>query len=343
MSAINSNSCVTLSGRGDHLDRFCRQGLPSRCRKRATNVYCLYHNRRHLSVVREEVLGDLRHNESLFSSPLRLVSPLFSGIDGKPIIFRNLVTFGEFCETILEMIMLEPVDWVAMEENILSGVRESVEATGLPHEIVNFGPGYGMSKTKHVLPDRVKVIDAMTKPKAAPHAVPEIDSSDTIAIVGMGLDLPGAHDATTLWRNLKEALNSCTEVGSKIVNKFKLAGLTRISKIPESRFHVEDFYQKEDARTLKTKYGNFMENPFAFDNELFKISRREASSVDPQQRVMLQIAYRALEDAGYVPDSTPSFSRKTFGCYIGNATIDYTDNLRDEIDVYYSPGREYSP
>ena len=339
MSAISSSSCVTLSGRGDHLDRFSRQCLPSRCKVRATNIYCLYHDRRHLSIVREEVLGDLRHNESLFSSPLQLVSPLFSGIDGKPIKFGKPVTFGDFCKTVLEMILLEPVDWVAMEENILTGVRKSLEATESPHEIVNFGPGYGMSRTKHALPDRVKVIDAMTKSKIASHAGPELPSSDTIAIVGMGLDLPGASDASTLWRNMKIGLNSCTEVSPKILSKFKLAELTRTSKIPVSRFHVEDFYRKETGRTLKTKHGNFMENPFLFDNELFKISPREASSIDPQQRVMLQTAYRALEDAGYLPDSTPSFSRKTFGCFIGNATIDYTDNLRDEIDVYYSPGR----
>jgi len=60
--------------------------------------------------------------------------------------------------------------------------------------------------------------------------------------------------------------------------------------------------------------------------------------MDPQQRVMLMTAYRALEDAGYVPDSSPSFSRETFGCFIGNATLDYTENLSDNIDVYYSPG-----
>lgn len=112
-------------------------------------------------------------------------------------------------------------------------------------------------------------------------------------------------------------------------------------KIPSSRFHVEDFYQKNTGRKLTTKYGNFMDNPFLFDNELFKISPREAKSIDPQQRVMLQTAYRALEDAGYVPDSTPSFSRKTFGCYIGNATIDYTNNVKDNIDVYYSPGTRF--
>lgn len=60
--------------------------------------------------------------------------------------------------------------------------------------------------------------------------------------------------------------------------------------------------------------------------------------MDPQQRVMLQTAFRALEDSGYVPDSTPSTNRKTFGCWIGSATLDYVENLREYIDVYYSPG-----
>ena len=60
--------------------------------------------------------------------------------------------------------------------------------------------------------------------------------------------------------------------------------------------------------------------------------------MDPQQRILLQVAKQTMEDAGYVEDSTPTFQRKHFGCYIGVATGDYTDNLRDDIDVYYSPG-----
>lgn len=50
------------------------------------------------------------------------------------------------------------------------------------------------------------------------------------------------------------------------------------------------------------------------------------------------MAYEALEDAGYIPDSTPTFSRETFGCYIGAATHDYSHNLRQEIDLYYATG-----
>ena len=89
---------------------------------------------------------------------------------------------------------------------------------------------------------------------------------------------------------------------------------------------------------MGTKFGNFVNNPFKFDPAFFGISPREAKSIDPQQRLLLQTTLKALEDAGYVPDATPSFMRKTFGCYVGNATLDYPANLKDDIDVYYSPG-----
>ena len=62
--------------------------------------------------------------------------------------------------------------------------------------------------------------------------------------------------------------------------------------------------------------------------------------MDPQSRVLLQVAHDAMENAGYAEDSTPSFQRKSFGCFVGAATGDYTDNLRNDIDVYYSPGKQ---
>ena len=60
--------------------------------------------------------------------------------------------------------------------------------------------------------------------------------------------------------------------------------------------------------------------------------------MDPQQRVLLTAAHEAFEDAGYVPDSSPSFQRATMGCYIGLATGDYTDNIRNDVDTFYSTG-----
>ena len=93
---------------------------------------------------------------------------------------------------------------------------------------------------------------------------------------------------------------------------------------------------------MKAHTGNFIDGADEFDNKFFKISPREARSMDPQQRILLQVAYEALENAGYVPDSTPTWQSETVGCYIGVATHDYLQNLRDEIDVYYSTGKGFS-
>jgi acyl transferase domain-containing protein len=91
---------------------------------------------------------------------------------------------------------------------------------------------------------------------------------------------------------------------------------------------------------MKASTGNFIDGVDEFDNNFFKISPREARSMDPQQRILLQVTYEALESAGYVPDSTPTWQKDSVGCYIGVATSDYIQNLRDEIDVYYSTGED---
>lgn len=83
-----------------------------------------------------------------------------------------------------------------------------------------------------------------------------------------------------------------------------------------------------------------MDNVDAFDNAFFHISPREARSMDPQQRLLLRTAYHALEDAGYVPNATPSFNPDSIGVYVGVATNDYVQNLRNDIDVYYSTGTD---
>lgn len=89
---------------------------------------------------------------------------------------------------------------------------------------------------------------------------------------------------------------------------------------------------------MRARHGGFLEDIWTFDHSFFKISPREAKSMDPQQRILLHVAQSALDDAGYVEDATPSFQRASMGCYVGVATGDYTDNLRESIDVYYSPG-----
>lgn len=119
------------------------------------------------------------------------------------------------------------------------------------------------------------------------------------------------------------------------------SNLTSQCKVPPDRFDLIDGVDGatdlgSESRKL---YGNFLSHPDAFDNAFFHISPREAQSMDPQQRILLQVAYRALESAGYTPDSTPSWKREAFGTFVGVATHDYENNLRNDIGVYYSTGK----
>ncbi|EOD44424.1 putative polyketide synthase protein [Neofusicoccum parvum UCRNP2] len=150
-------------------------------------------------------------------------------------------------------------------------------------------------------------------------------SPDDIAIVGMSVNYPSGKGPEQLWETLEKGLNVVRE-------------------IPSSRFQISDYYDSnadssnKNPRKMNAKYGNFLDDPFAFDNTFFQISPREAKSMDPQQRLLLHAALEAMEDAGYAPDSTPSFQRESTGVYVGAATLDYVDNTRNDIDVYYSPG-----
>lgn len=60
--------------------------------------------------------------------------------------------------------------------------------------------------------------------------------------------------------------------------------------------------------------------------------------MDPQQRILLQVGYHALEDAGYVPNGSRTFDPDTIGCFIGCATHDHVQNMKNDIDLYYSTG-----
>lgn len=68
------------------------------------------------------------------------------------------------------------------------------------------------------------------------------------------------------------------------------------------------------------------------------MSPREAESMDPQQRLLLEVAFEALENAGYVPNSTETNDPRSFGVFVGAATHDYVHNLHHDVNAYYASG-----
>ncbi|CAK4016278.1 polyketide synthase [Lecanosticta acicola] len=323
IAGVNNSSSVTFAGRGAKLKSFTDKMLHA-YRTTPVEIYSRYHHRVRLTDMMSEVMDSVSSSSSVLADAVYFRRPIALG-DGSwmetegPLPLRDVVT------SILEHILLQATRWDNVQAAIATKANDYVAAYSKPIAILNFGPGYGFSPRLDGLnlSHHASVSNVAANAPSQKHA-DEGFLPDDIAIVGMAVDLPGAPDYETLWRNLCDGVNTCTE-------------------IPTSRFNVNDYYATEaepgkSHPKLHTKYGNFVEDIFMFDNALFDISPREAKSMDPQQRIMLQVAYRALEDAGYTPDSTASNNRYTFGCWVGNATLDYTDNLSRDIDVYYSPG-----
>ncbi|MFC9327395.1 SDR family NAD(P)-dependent oxidoreductase [Kitasatospora sp. NPDC057015] len=124
------------------------------------------------------------------------------------------------------------------------------------------------------------------------------DPDQLIAVVGLSARLPGAPDADAFWRLLSERGDA-------------------IRTVPPERWDASA--QLDPERTVQS-VGGFLDGVDLFDATFFGISPREAESMDPQQRLMLESAWRALEDAGR-PAADLGGSRT--GVYVGASWHDY--------------------
>jgi acyl transferase domain-containing protein len=126
-----------------------------------------------------------------------------------------------------------------------------------------------------------RALDALKEVRARLESV-ERGRREPIAIIGLGCRLPGAVDSpASYWRLLSE-------------------GGEGICEVPPDRWPVEAFHSDSGDRpgTMRFRRAGFIDNVDEFDAPFFEISPREAAHMDPQQRLMLQVAWEALEDAG---------------------------------------------
>jgi len=88
---------------------------------------------------------------------------------------------------------------------------------------------------------------------------------------------------------------------------------------------------------MLTRYGGSSTPSTVSMRSFFGISPREAASMDPQQRLVLEVAWEALEDAG---QKSSALMGQRAGIYLGIANNDYGRALfahPELIDVYFSP------
>ena len=107
-----------------------------------------------------------------------------------------------------------------------------------------------------------------------------------VAIVGMACRFPGARDLDAFWDVLVEGRNTVTEFvpGSSV-------GGERLS----------DLFRGLENKNEACRFGAFVDGIEQFDAAFFRISPVEAELLDPQQRMMLETTWLALEDAGIDP------------------------------------------
>jgi len=155
---------------------------------------------------------------------------------------------------------------------------------------------------RHLAGELGEPAEASLPERRAPE-VPPGSVKDGIAIVGMACRFPGAEDLSSFWRLL--------EAGE--------------SAVADGRQGTGDWYgavgdpAAKDATYLR---GAFVEDIDLFDSRFFRIAPIEARMMDPQQRMMLETSWQALEDAGIDPDRLRG-SRT--GVYAGVGGSEYRD------------------
>ena len=135
---------------------------------------------------------------------------------------------------------------------------------------------------------------------------------EPIAIIGIGCRFPQADSPQAFWELLR-------------------TGKKAIRTIPTERWPVERFYHPDPQVTgkMSARKGGFIDNVDCFDASFFGISDAEAQHIDPQQRLFLEVAWEALENAGIAPLGLGGSST---GVFTGLCTIDYHRLLYKNYD-----------
>jgi acyl transferase domain-containing protein len=148
---------------------------------------------------------------------------------------------------------------------------------------------------------------------------------EPIALIGIGCRFPDAPGPAAFWQLLADGRDAITEV-------------------PPDRFPVNALLDSDPTApgTVVARWGGFLTDIDRFDAAFFGISPREASRMDPQQRLMLEMAWEALEDAGQPADR---LAGTRTGVFVGISTNDYGRRQFSNpalIDAYAGTGNALS-
>jgi acyl transferase domain-containing protein/acyl carrier protein len=150
---------------------------------------------------------------------------------------------------------------------------------------------------------------------------------EPIAVVGMSCRFPpGGTGLEAFWQTLHGGVDAITEV-------------------PPDRWDAKAFFDPDPGAPGKmtSRYGGFLSDVDQFDPTFFGIAPREAVSLDPQHRILLEVSWEALKNAALPPDG---LSGSPTGVFIGICSSDYVQLLSargiEHIDTYSGTGNAHS-
>ena len=134
---------------------------------------------------------------------------------------------------------------------------------------------------------------------------------ENIAIIGLGCRFPKAETPEAFWQLMSNGIDAITEV-------------------PVDRWDIDKFYDPQPATQgkMNTRWGGFLSQVDGFDPLFFNISPREAERMDPQQRLFLETAWEALENAGLATDKLAGTQT---GVFTAMAVVNYDQLLYKNV------------
>ena len=146
--------------------------------------------------------------------------------------------------------------------------------------------------------------------------------NEPVAILGMACRFPGAPDVNAFWNVL-------------------YTGKETVGPVPPERWDAASLYDSnpDTPGKMSAPTGGFLDRVDQFDAQFFRISPREAACMDPQQRLILEVAWEALESAGI---AATKLSGSRSGVFIGITLNDYGHVIRraglQRLDSYFATG-----
>ena len=134
---------------------------------------------------------------------------------------------------------------------------------------------------------------------------------EPIAIVGMACRFPGADSTEDFWNLLRNGANA-------------------IADMPPGRFDIDSYFDSTAGAPGKivSRRAGFIDDVTGFDAPFFGMSAREVRLMDPQHRLLLETAWRAVEHSGTAPTA---LANTNTGVFIGLSTHDYLGMASGEL------------